>query len=1404
MKGIYIFCLFVCAILLLAFGIVLQYAWKTPVMGYVMVSTGLDFSGSVLLVTAVAELIATILERPRKVKPYENAGDASWNDSDFIDRAHHIDTIRLAAELQGTARGVATAGLLTSDSLRLPEVLQGLPAAEAARRLQACGPNTVTDSSTLGATVVHVILDVLRRPQTRLLIVAAAVYAFVGVVDELAYLMAVPLLVVLLEGIFIPFMLRRRHRLVKEVMLKERQPMPATAMPGAGVSAAPSPRADGRPRSRRASSMVFVSLAAVSELIFSSEGGDHDKDGHGANGSGAEPTELLHNEGSYTVIRDGAKVTVQAAQIVPGDILVLKSDQEVPCDARLLVASSRHGITTVEAGLTGQHQPVNKRPVATLPTDCPLRSRASMLYRGSVITSGRCACLVVATGNATHIGRVHAHWHEHGRGQNESKERTRPIGEHASVSPVTEFLNHEAKKLPILVMGVAVVCIAIGMGLGQEWLATLSLALTVCFATIPEELPLLVTGILTVGASMVSRKGVLVRELHSLEAFALVDTIIIAHPPSETGHVPQPSIVTNDKGDKVQVLHTRHQTDSIALLSLKDAAAEDKDVSASLSTLTSRSMLMTIAGARTLRGGPAGSGRSLATFGRLMSTSAPSSTVGKSLAPKSPRSPAVPGGTTVEKGTIGQRSGYRAVPWLALAKSGGADAGDAAPSSAQNTVSSAPATQTKGSASTASDTLRSVLVTVNHALPQPAHAHADLQGTNQTPHAAGLGLPSSTEAVVERIPSWSPQPRGPGSGRAGLARQPSGLSRPGLPSIWAASGAAATARAEPAVGLSDTTAAVPSSVAAPAPLPPPVPVPVPVPSAASGQCPTAVAAESMEGPASAAHGDEETRQAPVCAGVDASVPVHQASSCTASNTAPGEGIVSSMDGRQEQAQGMEEPTEDKVVLHSESSEHAKVVVEVHVEGREADNGETMDAALTRDPGPPSASSPSEGITVEKPALESPGTGVAYDAMPSVTSLESVPLGSPDPLSLTVDTAREPDAQVEAETGAVTGAAQGGQHLDLEPAVLVRRLRAQGHVVLIVGSVLHDLEAMSAADVAVAHVSVGDTIGLGASILLQHTDVDTLMDIRTDAQALYASMQSSVCFYIAAKMGLILLLFIGTLWQGVPLAPTKLILLELVMDVGACSCYVSTAARAQSSEPAAKEMTAHTLTEAPQAATSTAPSDVLVQLGEPETREEARHISLLPSPQHGEHGPAFLPRHALWLVPAGALSLAGCILAGMAYALFDTSRMGAQKDLLGFQARAMALITWLMGHFTLAYNMRTFVRPVLTLPAPRSPVFLLWALGIVILAVALAVVPGAIQGSLLSGTSTSTYSGNTGYQSSYSTPINTPALSGVDVVVAVALAVAGTSWIEGAKWVKWALERGKEHGVTRQSSVRESQ
>ena len=206
------------------------------------------------------------------------------------------------------------------------------------------------------------------------------------------------------------------------------------------------------------------------------------------------------------VRRSGVARDVPAAELVPGDIVLLRVGDVVPADLRLLETDALQLDRSV---LTGESLPEAGSTVPDAP-DSVLADRRSIAYAGTSVVGGRGVGVVIACGQATEFGKI--------AGSLAASERRR--------SPLQRELDRLVRIL--LVAALALIAITAGLGFlrGQPAGANLLAGISAAIAAIPEEPPVLLAVILGLGAFRLLRKGVLVRRLNAQETLGAVDLIL--------------------------------------------------------------------------------------------------------------------------------------------------------------------------------------------------------------------------------------------------------------------------------------------------------------------------------------------------------------------------------------------------------------------------------------------------------------------------------------------------------------------------------------------------------------------------------------------------------------------------------------------------------------------------------------------------------------------------------------------------------------------------------------------------------------------------------------------------------------------------------------------------------------
>lgn len=205
------------------------------------------------------------------------------------------------------------------------------------------------------------------------------------------------------------------------------------------------------------------------------------------------------------VRREGVEKTIDAEELVPGDIVVLNAGDRVPADARLVEAAR---LQVEESALTGESTTVEKT-IEPLAVDSSLTERRSMLYLGTGIASGRAVALVVATGLQTELGRI---GHLVATSQKEQ-------------SPLEQRLAELGRRLVYIVLIIAVLVMVTGWLRGDGLWIMVEVGISLAVAAVPEALPAVTTLILALGVLRMARQRAIIRRLTAVETLGSATVI---------------------------------------------------------------------------------------------------------------------------------------------------------------------------------------------------------------------------------------------------------------------------------------------------------------------------------------------------------------------------------------------------------------------------------------------------------------------------------------------------------------------------------------------------------------------------------------------------------------------------------------------------------------------------------------------------------------------------------------------------------------------------------------------------------------------------------------------------------------------------------------------------------------
>ncbi|MBN1660150.1 MAG: cation-translocating P-type ATPase [Anaerolineae bacterium] len=202
----------------------------------------------------------------------------------------------------------------------------------------------------------------------------------------------------------------------------------------------------------------------------------------------------------------GTVVEISARELVPGDVVLIEAGALVPADGRLLESAN---LRVEEAALTGESEPVEKQAGALDKPDLPLGDRRNMVYMGTVVTYGRGAAVITATGMATELGRI----------------AELIQGVEREPTPLQRRLEQLGRGLAVAALGIVAIVFVLGLLRGEDWQLMLLTAISMAVAAVPEGLPAVVTIALALGAQRMLKRQALIRKLPAVETLGSVTVI---------------------------------------------------------------------------------------------------------------------------------------------------------------------------------------------------------------------------------------------------------------------------------------------------------------------------------------------------------------------------------------------------------------------------------------------------------------------------------------------------------------------------------------------------------------------------------------------------------------------------------------------------------------------------------------------------------------------------------------------------------------------------------------------------------------------------------------------------------------------------------------------------------------
>ncbi|MEI5991110.1 calcium-translocating P-type ATPase, PMCA-type [Enterococcus termitis] len=212
------------------------------------------------------------------------------------------------------------------------------------------------------------------------------------------------------------------------------------------------------------------------------------------------------NKQSSSVLRDGKVETIDAEDVVVGDILVLESGSMITADARLIQASQ---LRVEESALTGESEPIEKDSEYIGKQDAPIGDQINMVFKGCTVANGRGRAIVTATGMQTEMGKIA------GLLNDDVTQQT----------PLQKRLNQLGKRISFIALGAAALVFIIGELQGEPILEMFMTAVSLAVAAVPETLMVIVTLTLAYGVQKMAKKHAIIRRLPAVETLGTANVI---------------------------------------------------------------------------------------------------------------------------------------------------------------------------------------------------------------------------------------------------------------------------------------------------------------------------------------------------------------------------------------------------------------------------------------------------------------------------------------------------------------------------------------------------------------------------------------------------------------------------------------------------------------------------------------------------------------------------------------------------------------------------------------------------------------------------------------------------------------------------------------------------------------
>lgn len=204
------------------------------------------------------------------------------------------------------------------------------------------------------------------------------------------------------------------------------------------------------------------------------------------------------------VMRAGKEREIDAALLVPGDIVILGEGEKIPADGQIISANQ---LRVNESQLTGESEPISKN-TAVVHSEAALYERTNMVYQGSFVIGGNASFVVTATANKTEFGAIAS-----------------LVKKDDLVSPIQKKIDKLISQIIVVVLAIAVAAFALSIARGMELLEAIHFVLALTVSAVPESLPIAISVVLVLGMRRMAAKKALVQTMRSIETIGAVTTI---------------------------------------------------------------------------------------------------------------------------------------------------------------------------------------------------------------------------------------------------------------------------------------------------------------------------------------------------------------------------------------------------------------------------------------------------------------------------------------------------------------------------------------------------------------------------------------------------------------------------------------------------------------------------------------------------------------------------------------------------------------------------------------------------------------------------------------------------------------------------------------------------------------